>query len=190
MMAAAALDGAIGKDNALPWKLPADMKRFRLHTTGKPIVMGRKTFASLGDRPLPNRLNIVLSRSLQPRDGVVVVASLDDAFAAAVAAREDVTEDVAEVVIIGGAAVYAQALPRAHRLLLTLVDVVVAGADAYFPDIGPGWRCDPRTSLFDIGADDKNAHRTSYVDLWRSDVAPPGCEPFSWHRATGVVHRG
>lgn len=119
----------IGIENRLPWKLPADMQWFRKHTLGKAIVMGRKTFESFGARPLPERHNIVISRNsdYQPA-GASVVSAIDQAIAAA--------GDVPELMIIGGASFYAQMLPQADRLYLTLVDIDVAG-DAWFPEYIP-----------------------------------------------------
>jgi len=119
----------IGIENRLPWKLPADMKWFRQHTLGKPIVMGRKTFESFGARPLPDRHNIVISRNRDYHPaGATVVSSIDQAIAAA--------GNVPELMIIGGASFYAQMLPQADRLYLTLVDIDVAG-DAWFPEYTP-----------------------------------------------------
>jgi dihydrofolate reductase len=101
-------DRVIGIENRLPWKLPADMKWFRRHTLGKPVVMGRKTFESFGGRPLPERLNIVVTRDENYQaDGAVVVHNIDEAIAAA--------GNVEEVMIIGGESFYAQMLPRADR---------------------------------------------------------------------------
>src|SRR3989338_139592 len=102
----------IGKDNALPWNIPEDLKNFKALTSGKSVIMGRKTFESLG-RPLPKRQNIVVSRGMPPIEGVIVCSSLDEAFQAA--ASE-------EVFVIGGASIYAQALPYADRMYLSYVD--------------------------------------------------------------------
>ena len=131
----AALDRnrAIGRDNRLPWRLPADLTRFKALTLGHHVVMGRKTFESIG-RPLPGRANVVVTR--QPNyevRGAVVVHSLDEALARC--AGDD------EPFVVGGAEIYRQALPAAGRLYLTEVDTEVAGADAYFPEIDPAeWR--------------------------------------------------
>lgn len=132
IIAAVARNRAIGRGNALPWHLAGDLKRFKALTLGHPVVMGRKTFASIG-RPLPGRENIVVtrSRSLAPA-GCRVVHSLEEALAAAA--------DAAEVFVIGGGEIYALALPLAHRLQLTEVDVEIE-ADAYFPAFDRGaWR--------------------------------------------------
>ncbi len=126
-------DGVIGVDNRLPWKLPADMRWFRRHTLGKPVVMGRRTFHSLGDRPLPDRLNIVITREQGYRiPGARVVHSLEEALAAA--------EPAPEVMVIGGADLYRQLLPRADRLYMTLVHGRFEG-DTRFPPFDRGeWR--------------------------------------------------
>ena len=142
----------IGRDNALPWRLPADLAHFRNITMGKPVVMGRKTFESIG-RPLPGRTNIVLTRSLDfSAEGVLVADSLESAL--------DLAGDAAEVFVIGGGAVYEQALPQAQRLYLTLVDDEFEG-DAWFPAIVPTqWREVERSRH---GADERNPHDYSFV---------------------------
>lgn len=127
----AALDRhrAIGRDGAMPWHLPDDLKRFKALTLGKPVLMGRKTALAIG-RALPGRRNLVLTRrGAAPFDGQEPVASLDAAIAAS---------DGAELMVIGGGEVYALALPHATRLHLTHVDCESAGADAFFPRID--WR--------------------------------------------------
>jgi len=125
IIAAMANNRVIGKEGALPWHLPADLKHFKALTLGKPIVMGRKTYASIG-RPLPGRTNIVLTRDLKfYAAGVTVVHSWIDALVACGSAEE--------VMVIGGAELYAQVLPEADWLYLTLVDHEVDG-DAYFPE--------------------------------------------------------
>lgn len=124
--------GTIGRDNALPWHLPADLAHFRRLTLGKPIIMGRKTFQSIG-RPLPDRRNIVVSRDrdlLAP--GCVVVNSLCAALIAAEAGAPHTNED-AEVMIIGGTTLFAATLPIATTLFRTLVESEVEG-DVRFPD--------------------------------------------------------
>lgn len=132
----AALDrrNGIGRDNALPWHLPDDLKRFKALTVGKPVLMGRKTAQSLG-RALPKRRNLVLTRGGNvPFDGMQAVASIDEAMRIA-------RGDGDELCVIGGGEVYAQALPLATRLHLTFVDTVVQGADAFFPRFDAGaWR--------------------------------------------------
>ena len=124
VIAAVSLNGTIGRGGQLPWRLRGDLQRFKQITVGHPIIMGRKTWASIG-RPLPGRLNIVVTR--QPAlaaAGAVVVHSLGDALAAAAPA--------AEAFVIGGAALYREALPLAARLYLTIVQAEVEG-DTVFP---------------------------------------------------------
>lgn len=133
----AALDrnNAIGRDNAMPWHLPDDFRHFKALTLGKPILMGRKTAESLG-RALPGRLNLVLTRSGRvPFEGMQAVASIDEAKRIASASGAD------ELCVIGGAEVYALALPLADVLHLTHVDAEVEAADAFFPAFDPlQWR--------------------------------------------------
>lgn len=131
MIAAMSKNRAIGKDNALLWHLPNDLKFFKDSTMGKPIVMGRKTFESIG-RPLPGRENIVVT--LDPNwhhEGVTVVHDLEIALQTASRVAEQ--SGVSEVMVIGGAQIYQQALPWADRLYLTRVDAVIDG-DAFFPE--------------------------------------------------------
>lgn len=155
-------DRVIGIDNRLPWKLPADMRWFRRHTLGKPVIMGRLTFESFGARPLPERRNLVISRDpgyVAP--GAEVYASLAAALAA--------VADAPEVMIIGGMSIYQQALPLAGRLYMTLVHGQFAG-DAWFPafDMSP-WQEVERS---DHTADDKNPVPYSFVILERAGQAP------------------
>lgn len=125
LIAAVAHNQVVGIENRLPWHLPDDLKYFKATTLGRPIIMGRKTYASIG-RPLPGRHNIVMTRNpAWQADGVTVVGNLDDALAAA--------GDVPEIFLIGGATLYGVALPRADRLYLTEIDADFAG-DAYFPE--------------------------------------------------------
>jgi dihydrofolate reductase len=140
LIAALADNQVIGRDNQLPWHLPADLKHFKALTLGKPIIMGRKTWDSLG-RPLPGRLNLVVSR--QPGltlDGAEVFPSLDAAVARADEwARE---RGVEELMLIGGAQLYAQGLERAERLYLTRVRLSPDG-DAFFPELSElDWQLD------------------------------------------------
>ena len=116
----------IGCNNELPWRLPADLQHFKQVTMGKPIIMGRKTWESLG-RPLPGRTNIAITRDSGYRaEGAIVVHSLESAL--------DSVADAAEVMIIGGANLYAQAITLANRLYLTRIDEVFEG-DAWFPEV-------------------------------------------------------
>jgi len=130
LIVAAAEGGIIGRDNALPWRLSGDLRRFKEITMGKPLIMGRKTFESIG-RPLPGRTNIVLSRdpTFQVAD-VVVVGDFPSAKAVAVDAAHRAA--VTEIMVIGGAGIYRLALPHADRIYLTEVHTEVQG-DAAFP---------------------------------------------------------
>ncbi|UCE90250.1 MAG: type 3 dihydrofolate reductase [Pseudomonadota bacterium] len=153
LIAAMADNRVIGIENRLPWKLPADMRWFRRQTMGKPIVMGRKTFESIGAKPLPGRTNVVITRD---RDYVAkdctVVHSIDEALR--------VVADAPEVMIIGGASFYEQMLPRAQRMYLTLVHTEITG-DAWFPAFSlDEWREVERT---DFDADDSNPLAHSFV---------------------------
>ncbi|WP_041524230.1 dihydrofolate reductase [Gilvimarinus agarilyticus] len=137
MIVACGHDNAIGKGNAMPWHLPADLQYFKSVTLGKPIMMGRKTYESIG-RPLPGRLNIVITRdpNWSGPEGVASVASVPDAIALA---RAEAEGD--EVVIIGGEQIYRAALPLVDRLYKTEIDVRVEGADAFFPELpAEHWR--------------------------------------------------
>nr|WP_218644605.1 type 3 dihydrofolate reductase [Thiomicrorhabdus cannonii] len=126
MIAAMTKDRVIGRDNDMPWHLPDDLRHFKAKTLGKPVIMGRKTFESIGSRPLPNRQNIVISRNPALQlDGVMVFDTVDKALAA--------VQSADEVIIMGGGQLYEQMLPRAERLYLTLIDAQIEG-DTYFPD--------------------------------------------------------
>ncbi len=138
MIVAQSENRVIGRNNKLPWNLPEDLRYFKQVTMGKPIIMGRKTYESIG-RPLPGRLNIVITRSRDyARTGIEVVHSLDEALAQAASFCE--INGQAEALIIGGADLYAQALPLTQRLYLTQVHATVEG-DAFFPHLaGNAWR--------------------------------------------------
>lgn len=124
-------NNVIGKDNKLPWQLPADLAHFKKITMGKPIIMGRKTFDSIGN-PLPGRRNIIVSRdnSLQV-EGCDVFHSVDDAL--------DAVKTEVEVMIIGGANLFAQTLTHANRIYLTLIDADFEG-DTFFPELNDEWK--------------------------------------------------
>ena len=127
IVAAVADNGVIGRDNALPWALPDDLRHFRKLTMGKPMLMGRKTFESIG-RPLPGRTSLVMTRNPAWRaDGVEVVGTIDEALAFAAALGKD-------LMVIGGREIYAAALPVAARLHLTQIHSAVDG-DTRFPPI-------------------------------------------------------
>lgn len=134
LIVAAARNGVIGRDNGLPWHLPADLKHFRAVTLGKPVIMGRKTFQSIG-RPLPGRDNIVISHARSwTADGITIVPTLEAALTAARTAAS--ARGASEAMIIGGAQIYALALPLADRVYLTEIDLSPSG-DTHFPAIDP-----------------------------------------------------
>jgi dihydrofolate reductase len=158
LVVAAAENGVIGRAGTLPWHLPADLRHFKAVTMGRPIVMGRKTRESIG-RPLPGRTNIVVTG--QPgyeAEGAVVVHSFEDALVAAGETGAD------EVMIVGGAALYAAALPLADRILLTRVHGVVDG-DVFFPPMA-----DEEWEVVDAARhdpDDRHAFAYSFLELRR-----------------------
>ncbi|RUZ71374.1 dihydrofolate reductase [Mesorhizobium sp. M7A.F.Ca.US.006.01.1.1] len=155
---AIAENGVIGRDGGLPWRLSTDLKRFRADTMGKPIIMGRKTYEGIG-RPLPGRLNIVVTRDKTWRaEGVEVAHSLEAAVQLATV-RASRMADVDEVCVIGGGEIYAQAMLLADRLHVTHVLAAVDG-DAHFPPIDPdSWRI---VSAQDVPAGEKDSHPTRY----------------------------
>jgi dihydrofolate reductase len=153
MIAAMAKNRVIGKENQMPWHLPADFAWFKRCTMGKPIIMGRKTYDSIG-RPLPGRQNIVISRDAsRVIEGVDCVTSLEQAV-------ELVTEHD-EVMIIGGGSIYQACLEKADCLYLTYIELDVEG-DTKFPDWGDEWK---ETYSESFLADEKNAHDMRFVVL-------------------------
>lgn len=159
IIVAVADNGIIGSANQLPWRLPDDLKRFKALSLGKPIVMGRKTFDSIG-KPLPGRLNIVVSRQAGLQiPGCSVVTSLEQAIATA--------QPAGEIVIVGGADIYRQALPQVSTIHLTRVHASVPG-DVYFPELAPNeWR---EVATEYHPADERHAHAFTFSTLQR--VAP------------------
>lgn len=155
---AIAENGVIGRDGGLPWRLSSDLKRFKADTMGKPIIMGRKTYGGIG-RPLPGRLNIVVTRDKAWRaEGVEVVHSLDEAISLA-KVRGRCMAGADEICVIGGGEIYAQALPLADRLHVTHILAAVDG-DAHFPPIDPDlWRI---VRSQDVPAGEKDSHATRY----------------------------
>lgn len=135
LVVARARNGVIGRDGGLPWRLRSDLQRFKAITIGKPCIMGRATWSTLPLRPLPGRLNVVLTRdegygAAGEAKGALVCTDLDEALEIA---REQAAEDgVDEICVIGGAEIYAAVLPRAKRLYITEVDAEVDG-DTRFP---------------------------------------------------------
>jgi dihydrofolate reductase len=158
---AMARNRVIGRHNTLPWHLPVDMKHFRELTSGHPVLMGRKTFESLG-RPLPNRANIVITGDcLYAPQGVHVAHSLDEAL---VLAATLIPPSDPMVFVIGGANLYAQMLPRADRLYMTLVEAEIDG-DAWFPDFDLEAWCETHRDAHP--ADDKNPYPCVFLTLER-----------------------
>jgi dihydrofolate reductase len=160
LIVAVADNGVIGRDNALPWHLPEDLKRFKRLTMGKPIVMGRKTFESIG-KPLPGRQNIVVTRDANyRREGTTVVHSVGAALAEA--------GDAAEVMVIGGADLFRLFLPSAGRVHLTRVHAQVAG-DVHWTELDArAWRVIERE---EFPADDRHAHAMSF-EVWERAGRP------------------
>ena len=158
MIAAMGKNRVIGKDNDMPWHLPADLQHFKKTTLGSPIIMGRKTYDSIG-RPLPGRLNIILSRNAKLLiDGCSVVNSLKDAIALAE------KTDASEIFITGGAYLYNEFLENTDRLYLTLIDEEFEG-DTYFPDYTQfNWK---EVTKENHKADDKNPYAYSFITLDR-----------------------
>lgn len=126
LVAAIDKNNVLGKENTMPWHLPADLVRFKKLTTGHPIIMGRKTYDSIG-KPLPERTNIVLTRADIEIEGCVVVHSIEEAV-------EKAKQESEQIFVIGGAQIFALTLPLADRLDLAFVDTEVEGADVFFPE--------------------------------------------------------
>ena len=158
IIAAVASNNAIGRNNQLIYWLPNDLRRFKQLTTGNTIIMGRRTFESLPKGALPNRRNLVLSRTATADDcpGCEVCRSLDEAIRLC---RND-----ENIFIIGGATVYRDALPLADRLCLTLIDDTPTDADVFFPDFNDNW-----TEVWreDHTIDEKHNYPYSFVDYER-----------------------
>ena len=164
IVVAAAENDVIGRRNELPWRLPADLRRFKALTLGKPVLMGRRTYQSIG-RALPGRLNLVLSKSgnFSPGD-CTVVADLDQAHEAA---GRDAAGREAEIMVIGGAQIYRQCLPFTSRIHLTLVHTRIDDGDTFFD----GWRgAEWRESFRERhAADETNSCAYTFVTLDRAD---------------------
>jgi dihydrofolate reductase len=154
LVVAMARNGVIGRDGGLPWRLPDDLRRFKALTMGKPVLMGRRTWASIG-RPLPGRTNLVLTRDpAYQAEGARVVRSLDEALGEA---RD-------ELMVIGGAEVYALAAPRAACVQLTAVDADVVGDTRLAPFDDRAWR---EVSREHHAADDRHAYPMDFITLER-----------------------
>ena len=160
LVAAHARNMVIGRDGDMPWRLPSDLKHFKAVTLGTPVIMGRKTYLSIG-RPLPGRANIVVSRSGFSADGVETASSLEAAIALA---REKALQSGAkQVSVIGGGEIYAQAMALADALLLTEVDAAIEG-DTVFPAIDSTlWE---KLSLSEPVRTEKDSHSVRFA-VWR-----------------------
>ena len=166
LVAAIAENGVIGRDNALPWRIKSDLKYFRQVTMNKPVLMGRKTYESIG-KPLPGRTNIVVTRDPDfSAAGILTANGLDRALDAA---RGDALRRNADAIaVIGGTEIFRQTMPFAQRLALTLVDAKPPG-DTYFPDIDPAvWRETDRSPLQKGPDDDYGFSFVNYERLGAS----------------------
>jgi dihydrofolate reductase len=173
IVVAVADNGVIGRNNQLPWRLPNDLQYFKRVTLGKVVIMGRKTFESIG-KPLPNRTNVVISR--QPHfiaDGTIVVQSLSQGME--FARNNALASADGEVMVIGGAQIYTESLPLTQRLYLTQVHGEIAG-DAFFPVIN--WREWKEVRRERHSADEKNPYDYSFVVLDRVDTPAGGHNKF------------
>lgn len=156
LVVARGANGVIGREGDLPWRLRSDLQRFKAITIGKPCIMGRKTWESLPLKPLPGRLNLVLSRDLSfEAQGAVVVSSLDEALSMA---REQAADDgVDEICVIGGAGLFEAALPRARRLYITEVEASPEG-DVRFPELDETAWTEVSREPHPAGEKDNHAH--------------------------------
>ena len=167
LIAAVGKNNEIGKGSQLIWKLPADMKYFRTVTSGHPIIMGRKTFESIG-RALPNRRNVVITRDVNyAHDGVEVTHSLEEALrlvALEQGRRFEENQDEVEAFIIGGGQIYAEAMPKAQKLYITHVDATV-DADVFFPAIDSSWK---KISEEPYPSDPQNEYPLTFTEYKRT----------------------
>ena len=148
-------NNAIGRDNALLWHISEDLRFFKRTTLGCPVIMGRKTFESIG-RSLPKRVNIVISRGFHTDEEVAVAGSLEEAFSIAS------ETNLERCFVIGGGQIYAQALPQADRLIVTHVHTVIEDADTFFPAIDPAvWTVSDRSDLF---TDEETGYTFEFVE--------------------------
>jgi dihydrofolate reductase len=161
IVVAVARNGVIGAGNQLPWRLPDDLRRFKALTIGKPVLMGRRTFDSIG-RPLPERTNVIVSRNAAPIAGCTLVDSVTAALSLLASAPQ--------VMVIGGAQIYRQCLDDCSTIHMTRVHADVAG-DVSFPELPPGqWH---ERLLEHHAADARHAHAFSFLELTRIGAAPP-----------------
>lgn len=150
---------AIGKENDLLWHISEDMRFFRRQTLGSPVIMGRKTFESIG-RALPGRVNIVISRGFSTGEEVDVVGSLEEAFAVAE------STNLERCFVMGGGQIYAQAMEQADRLIVTHVHTVIEDADTFFPQIDPQiWTVASRSEMY---SDEQTGYTFEFVEYVRA----------------------
>ena len=156
LIAAMSRNRVIGKNNKLPWDMPADMNYFRNMTKNKPVIMGRKTYESIG-RPMPDRINIIITRDKEYKaEGCIVVSNVDDALKSVKGNKE--------VMVIGGAQIYKEFLPKADRIYLTIIDEEIEG-DTYFPEFNKDeWK---ETKREEHKADKKNPYPYTFLVLER-----------------------
>ncbi|SMC57484.1 dihydrofolate reductase [Rhizobium sp. RU36D] len=159
LVVAVAENGVIGRDGDMPWKLSTDLKRFKALTMGKPLVMGRKTFASIGERPLPGRPHVIITRDTNYRpEGVEVAHSLEAALTRAKTLANEMGSDT--VCIVGGGEIYRQAMPLADELHVTHVEAVIEG-DTHFPQIDKA--AFEKVDEIAVTAGEKDSHPTRYA---------------------------
>ncbi len=172
IIVAIADNNAIGRNNALLWHISEDLQFFKKTTSGCPVIMGRRTYESIG-RPLPRRMNIVVSRGFEAPEGVLVVSSLDEAYAASYAWLEsDVcyceyrdSGGEGRCFIMGGGQIYAQAMESADRLIITHVHTVIGDADTFFPVIDPAvWAVASRSEMM---TDPETGNEFEFVEYIR-----------------------
>ncbi len=158
VIVAIADNNAIGKDNALLWHISEDLRFLKRKTLGWPVIMGRKTFESIG-RALPGRVNIVISRGFSTGEEVEIAGSLEEAFAIAE------STNLEKCFVMGGGQIYAQALESADRLVVTHVHVVIEDADTFFPPIDPQkWTVEGRSELM---TDESTGYTFEFVEYVR-----------------------
>lgn len=171
IIAAVADNGAIGKNNDLLWHISEDLKYFKKTTFGCPVIMGRKTYESIG-RPLPGRLNIVVSRSGFSSPGTVSVSSLQEAFEKALEYRDHNGIAPERCFVIGGAQIYSQSMQYVDKLYLTHVHTSVVDADAWFPEISfIRWHKETASEIF---TDDKSGLSFEFATYQRQPVSGIG----------------
>jgi len=157
LIAAISKDRVIGKQGRIPWKIKEDLSFFKEKTLNSPIIMGRATYNSIG-RPLPNRLNIVMTRSAKNTEGVTEVTSVEKAIEAA-----SINRDSSRVYIIGGQNIYKEFLPIAHRMIITEVDLYIKDGDTFFPEWNISeWKEQSRDQR------EENGTRFSFVEYTRN----------------------